>query len=274
MSKVCIYNKNGELIKKVKTREQAAAFAGISVASVYRSIVGDTNRTHCGYYFRNDNQSFELKPSKPSYKGNEVLLIKNNEIVKEYENQKIASEETGISQGSLSALLNDKSDRNYFIKKHGFELIYKNNYKKPTKEIIKPQKEEYYINVLVGLVNRTLVDGAIYTIKGIDYTYVKEKDYLINGNNNTICRDFYIDVCKTQLPILSEEERKFLSNLLKAFNNIVGIEKCPDIYEGFEFIRIIANNSNDNIALPKFKTGQYYANLVLNRVYTLEELNI
>ena len=75
-------------------------------------------------------------------------------------------------------------------------------------------------------------------------------------------------------PLLSEKERQFISNIIKAFNEIKGIEKCHDIFNGFEFLRIVASSPAETLDLPKFREGEYYGGLELNRIYTLEELDI
>lgn len=274
--KICIYNRNGELVKKCKTREQAAAFAGVSVASVYRSIVGDTKKTHCGFQFRLENQDFNFDKLNESLNSKKVVLIKDNEVVKEYDSQRQASIENQVPQSTLSNRLHNRIDKNYFVRKYGVDFAYKDSINTntiPKEEPVKPIKEEYYINILVGLVNRTLIDRAIYNIRGVDYTYEKEKD-MLTSNVGNIERNYYCELCKVQKPLLNEKEINFLTNLLKAFNNVVGIQKCNDIYNGFEFIRIVSNNAMNNVALPKFKAGEYYANLELDKVYTLQELNI
>ena len=173
-----------------------------------------------------------------------------------------------------------------FGKKKGFYFIWlkdkeeetKEEIKEEPKEIVKPEREEYYINILVGLVNRTLVDRAIYNIRGIDYTYIKEHDILIGangeGNVTPIKRDFYCEMCKIQLPLLNSKEREFLTNLLKAFNDVKGIQKSNDIFDGFEFLRIVSNSPTNNMDLPRFRAGEYYSNLELDRLYSLEELDI
>ena len=275
MSKICIYNKNGDLVKMVRTREQAAAYVGTSVSTVSRFIKGETSKTHCGYVFKLDKQEGSFS-EKNSWKKKKVAMFANDKVVKVYDSQIQASRENNIPQSAVSYRLHNKIDRGHFINKYGVDFAYEdsiNNTSENTEEIVKPQKEELLINVLVGLVNRTLVDRAIYNLRGIDYTYIKEKD-MLTSEVGTLERNFYCELCQVQAPILNEKELKFLSNLLVAFKreNVKGIVKST--INGLEFIRVEMLNSNENLVLPEFKLGQYYNNLKLHKLYTLDELNL
>lgn len=275
MSKICIYDKNGKLVKKCETREQAASYAGTSISTVCRSMKGDTLKTHCGFVFQLDNQENDVV-KKNSWKKKKVAMLTNDKVIKIYDSQIQASRENNIPQSAVSYRLHNKIDKKHFIDKYGVDFAYEesvNNTSEEQQEILKPQKEEYLINVLVGLVNRTLVDKAIYNIRGINYTYIKERD-ILTSEVGTIDRNYYCELCKIQTPILNEKELKFLSNLLLAFKreNVRGIIKST--ISGLEFIRIEMLNPSENLVLPEFKTGQYYNNLELHKLYTLEELNL
>ena len=85
---------------------------------------------------------------------------------------------------------------------------------------------------------------------------------------------WYFVLFQVQLPLLTEKERDFLKNLLKAFSNVRGIRKCNAIAKGMEFIRIETNSPANNVDLPDYKAGQYYGNMKLNELYSIDELNI
>lgn len=275
MSKICIYNKNGDLVKMVRTREQAAAYVGASVSTVSRFINGETTKTHCGYVFKLDKQEGVFS-EKNSWKKKKVAMFVNDKVVKVYDSQIQASRENNIPQSAVSYRLHGKINKTHFINKYGVDFAYEdsiNNTSEEQQEIVKPQKEEFLINILVGLVNRTLVDRAIYNLRGVNYTYIKEKD-ILTSEVGTLDRNFYCELCKVQTPILNEKELKFLSNLLLAFKreNVRGIIKST--MSGLEFIRIEMLNPSENLVLPEFKTGKYYNNLELHKLYTLDELNL
>lgn len=170
-------------------------------------------------------------------------------------------------------------------KPKGYKLMYQKDYEElygnkeqETTEveegIERPTKEEYYINILVGLANGNLQDGATYEINGSKFVYSKEQQALMIGNIIGYSREKMLSKVVIELPLLTEEERTFLKNLLKAFKNVKGIRKCNAINKGMEFIRIETNTPIDNIDLPDFAEDKYYANLKENRLYSIEELNL
>ena len=76
-------------------------------------------------------------------------------------------------------------------------------------------------------------------------------------------------------PILDEVERKYLSGVIRPFRNktkdIIKITKF-DEDEDKEFLRI---DINDEIMyFPSFKKATMYKGMVLNKKYTLEELDL
>jgi hypothetical protein len=145
---------------------------------------------------------------------------------------------------------------------------------KPKKEIVRRKEVEYYVNVLVGLANETLIDGAIYNLNGSMLKYSKKDNALMLGDKKVFTKDLMFAEVSIELPLLLEEEREFLSNLLKAFKNVKGIVKCKDRRDGYEYIRIVTSSEEDTISLPSFIEGKYYKSLQNDTLYTMTDLNL
>ena len=223
-------------------------------------------------------------------KGVKVLLIskRDNSILKKFDSIKEASERTGVPNGTIASQVVKKgasrSKEYCFV----YEKDYKNGLRVETVpitdssemklefrgEIIKRKEKDYYVNILVGLANGTLEDGAIYKIGDSELVYNKEYNRLEIGGQPILTQQNMYEEIEIELPILNEEERKFLKNLLKAFGNVKGIRKCNDIRSGFEFIRIETNTPIDNVDLPTFVENKYYKSMQQNRLYTIEELGL
>lgn len=72
-------------------------------------------------------------------------------------------------------------------------------------------------------------------------------------------------------PILTEEEKAYLSAVIKPFRDkVTGILKGDN---GSEFIRISVENDGA-FRLPYFKKGSMYKNMKTNKKYKLEELGL
>ena len=101
-------------------------------------------------------------------------------------------------------------------------------------------------------------------------------------------KEVYIDRCKdksiTMLewlceeykePILDEEEKKYLSAVIKPFRNRTEvIAKLLDCDEKREYIAVGCNTIQDSFSLPRFEKGTMYKGMELNKAYTLEELGL
>lgn len=103
-------------------------------------------------------------------------------------------------------------------------------------------------------------------------------------------KEVYIDRCKdksiTMLewlceeykePILDEEERKYLSAVIKPFRKEETTIMKRKEYSGCEFVRIAIEwkeGSIDYIEFPSFEKGTMYKGMELNKEYTLEELGL
>ena len=197
-----------------------------------------------------------------------IVMIKNNGEVKIFKNQVMVAKQIGKTQGSVNHYLRGRATSK------DFKLMYEDEYNKRQNEIQKPTTEDIYINIFVGLANGTLVDGAKYKIGTNEYVYDKEKQALLVNGYTIYTKEKMFEKVEVQLPLLTEKERDFLKNLLKAFNNVKGIRKCNAINKGMEFIRIETSTPANNIDLPDFKEGQYYGNLKSNELYSIDELNL
>ena len=72
-------------------------------------------------------------------------------------------------------------------------------------------------------------------------------------------------------PILDEEEKAYLAEVIKPFRDeVTGILKGDN---GSEFIRISVENDGA-FRLPYFKKGSMYKNMKTNKKYKLEELGL
>ena len=103
------------------------------------------------------------------------------------------------------------------------------------------------------------------------------------GNCN--CGD-YCDECRVESikwlcseykePILDDEEREYLSAVIKPFRKDVEyIVKLPKFEWIQEAIYIhIGRSWRGNIELPTFKKGMMYKGMEINKRYTLEELDL
>lgn len=221
-----------------------------------------------------------------------VLLISkhDNSIIKSFNSIKEASEITGTPVGTIGSIVIKKGATKNPDCTFVYEKDFRNGLRvspkttkggktyKPIrleqKETIKREAKEYYVNVLVGLANGTLEDGAVYKINDCDLTYNKELNRLETNGASMLSQQEMWKEIEVELPLLHEEERKFLKTLLKAFGEIKGIRKCNGLNLGYEFIRIEATRQIDTVDLPEFTEGKYYASLEQNRLYTIEELGL
>ena len=271
---VLMYNENDELIKKFKNAYEASKHSGIARGTI-QSQCQHNRKGREEFYFR-----YSGKGDTISTKAKQIVeLNRDGELVRIYESQGEVAKEKGVSRGQINHYLKGRA------KSRRYKLMYKKDYddlygeskvveEKPKTEINKPKSKEIYVNVLVGLANATLVDGALYNINGTKLRYSKSENALKLGDTIVYKQEEMFKEVSIELPILNQKERYFLKNLLKAFTNAKGIVKCDDIRKGFEFIRIETYNKIESIDLPPFIEGKYYANLQKDRLYSIEELDI
>ncbi len=75
-------------------------------------------------------------------------------------------------------------------------------------------------------------------------------------------------------PILDEEEKKYLSAVIKPFRDRIDwIEKVRSI-NTTECVNITYDDTEYEIPFPQFEKGTMYKGMELNREYTLEELGL
>jgi hypothetical protein len=88
-------------------------------------------------------------------------------------------------------------------------------------------------------------------------------------------------------PILNHAEKSYLENVIRPFRDRVEyVAKCPDFYDGFEFVSIVTMLFDEvlntekgfipqrTIYLQPFRAGSMYKNMELGRKYTLHELEL
>ena len=85
------------------------------------------------------------------------------------------------------------------------------------------------------------------------------------------------EIIKIPSEILNEEEKEYLSVVIKPFRDrIVWIKKVDSPIQNHEYIKICYQDHNYIIVLnfPDFKAGTMYRGLELCKDYTLEELGL
>ena len=89
--------------------------------------------------------------------------------------------------------------------------------------------------------------------------------------------DIKVEVKKKE-PILDEEEKKYLSAVIRPFRDRVEYILRGDCIDKTSYITIaikqIDKNINENICLPYFETNKMYKGMEDQKHYTLEELGI
>lgn len=276
--KIYIYNnETGELVKICKNRESAALFAKTTSSSVSRSLRGETKYCHCGYSFRYEDQDFESIKNlekKPYNALNVCKKDKDGNILKIYKSQKSAAIDNNLNQSYISYQMTGRISKEEVLRKLGYYFDKYNGEEIKQEEsettILKPKQQEYLINILVGLVNGTLVDGAIYNINNMKFIYDKNEQMLVNKDVK-IKRESYVVLCDIELPLLTTEEKDFLTTLKNNISDIETIIKCKN-YNGMEYIRL--QGKNIDLTLDEFKEATRYKGLKINQVYALKDLNI
>lgn len=276
LKKVIMLSKSDEnFYQEFRDTIQASQKTGVPRNTIYSQCLYNKKGKN-DYYFRYKQQEY--------WNARRIVeLDKNGNIINEYATQKDVAYAKDIHFTTVNAILKGRQKGRNCI------LMYKDEYEKLHKEekeekveeeivekktISKPKTIEYYINVLVGLANQTLVDGAIYNLDGTMLKYSKQDNALKQGDITFFTFEKMWKEVSIELPILLPKEKEFLSNLLKAFTNVKGIVKCKDRRNGYEFIRIETNNQEDTITLPSFVEGKYYKQLTLNTLYSIEDLEL
>lgn len=119
--------------------------------------------------------------------------------------------------------------------------------------------------------------------RGYYITLIDNQVVSQNGWSSGLCiEDFSADCWEEyKEPILDEEEKKYLSAVIKPFRDRVIYIKKIDMYLGCnknaEYILGELGNKDDVVdtfALPYFPKGNMYKGMETNKKYTLEELGL
>lgn len=107
-------------------------------------------------------------------------------------------------------------------------------------------------------------------------TSVLKCDDCMFFNNN--CRENAINWLNSEYkgPILTEEEKTYLSNIIKPFKDkVLNIEKKPSSTSSKEWITILLKTEGEEtISLPYFDKDTMYQNMKLRKKYTVKELDL
>ena len=82
------------------------------------------------------------------------------------------------------------------------------------------------------------------------------------------------EIVKISKPILTKDERDYLSSVIKPFRNSVDTIEKSNYSNGDEFliIRLRQPNRYEYMAMPYFKEGTMYKGMKLDTKYTINEL--
>ena len=126
--------------------------------------------------------------------------------------------------------------------------------------------------------------GKPFYIKGYAYNPCKLTcNRMMNKNNVLMYSDFFkllTGELEIKKPILSDDEKKYLENVLKPFKDrVVYVKKIkpgdPNYeYIGFKIIYEDHRCPNNWCYLPYFKEGTMYKNMELDKYYSLDELGL
>lgn len=273
--KILMLDRDNNVVKEFKNIGEAVKATKVPRGTIYHQCHYETPSNGL-FYFRYK----ETSGNSLGRKATEIVeLDTKGNFVASYLSQADVARAKGISYQVVNHYLRGRA------KPKGFKLMYKKDYLANNtfekdevvvveNKIKRPTQKDYYINVLVGVVNGTLVDGAKYDMNGTVLTYSKNNNALMLEDKKVFALEDLWKEVDIELPILPVKEKEFLSNLLKAFSNAKGIVKCKDRRDGYEFIRIETNNPEDNVALPSFIEGKYYKTLKLDTLYTLQDLEL
>lgn len=103
-------------------------------------------------------------------------------------------------------------------------------------------------------------------------------DYNQSWFQSSILEKLLLGQCKIIEPVLNDDEKEYLSNVIKPFKNRV-IYIIKDECTLGEYLEICLRHYDDDcssysIILPPFKEGTMYKGMELDKEYTLEELGL
>ncbi len=88
------------------------------------------------------------------------------------------------------------------------------------------------------------------------------------------CKEKIKLTLEIQQPILDEEERNYLSGVIRPFKNRVEYITKMSETKNTSYIKMGIKGSYYYMILPCFNTNMMYKNMELNKEYTLEELGL
>ena len=125
-----------------------------------------------------------------------------------------------------------------------------------------------------------LIDLSTYEFKFTeDYLmyYHTEGDYWEKASFDTLCNllNGKYEVIKLPKSILAEEERKYLSRVIKPFREkIQHISKLTGKNGEYICIDIRCDWEEDSILLPRFATGTLYKGMEIGKEYSVKDLGL
>lgn len=127
--------------------------------------------------------------------------------------------------------------------------------------------EEFKVD-LDGVVYRKnfyFTDYSLFAV-GDDKPEVGVLNYLLNGKYKVI---------KLPKPVLTDEEKEYLSTVLKPFRNEIDyIYKCSTYRGEKEYIAISFKKITRDMFFPEYPTGTMYKGVILNKEYSLDDLGL
>ena len=118
-------------------------------------------------------------------------------------------------------------------------------------------------------------DGFSYLWDGCRQTYI------IEGTSVGITAyDLATGKFSYETQILDDAEKRYLRYVIRPFRNRVDvIRKSKSSFDGFEYIKMYVRYPGSgalqsNLQLPAFRSGTMYAGMLLNKDYTLAELEL
>ena len=117
---------------------------------------------------------------------------------------------------------------------------------------------------------------------GLSYLWDKdEQTYIIKGTSIGITAyDLATGTFSYEAPVLDDAEKRYLRGVVRPFRDRVDmIQKKDSSIDGFEHIKMCVRYPDSSalqsiLMLPAFRSGTMYAGMVLNKDYTLAELEL
>lgn len=129
--------------------------------------------------------------------------------------------------------------------------------------------------------------GEEFKIKGDDYSHFdkyrlteERLEFFANGNWHDVSSTLaYLlngqaKVVKIPKPILTKEEREYLSYVIKPFRNKIRYIYKFDCFNGTKEYLFGSTKDFGNLEFPSFERGTMYRGMELCKEYTLEELGL